>query len=454
MSTTNRSQLGDAAEPTAPVHWRYRDRVTRQNVLDAAAQLFEERGFANTRVEDIAAALDISGPTLYSRTKSKADLLRSVLDQVIAALDVDAAEAVDWNGPALAVLESTFHHHVVQSLRYRSYFNAFFNDQRQLPSRGQGRFGSWARAYTIRIADTVRRGQDDGEIRPELDANITATTLLALANWLPRWFRDGGRLTAAEVADRSWQVLSGGMVAPGRAISSSPRPRTDEREPAQAMPGLARGRSRGRAPVPLQQILDAAADLFDRRGFANTSVDDVAGAAGISKPTLYSRVAGKKGLLETVLDQGVAEFEHEALAVLQDQGPADAVLADFFLAHLGIATRRSAYVNVFFTEQLQLTDTAQQKFRRWSRSVVERVAEQVRSGQRAGCLCPEIDPMVAAFSILSAANWTARWVRTDGPLSSEEVAGRTWTLLAGGLSVEANAPSRRGRGPAKAQSAT
>jgi AcrR family transcriptional regulator len=66
---------------------------TRTQILEAAARLFVERGFAATSVRDIAAAIGISNPSLYHHFSSKADLLEQLLAEPLARTQQAVQEA-------------------------------------------------------------------------------------------------------------------------------------------------------------------------------------------------------------------------------------------------------------------------------------------------------------------------------------------------------------------------
>jgi AcrR family transcriptional regulator len=68
--------------------------------------------------------------------------------------------------------------------------------------------------------------------------------------------------------------------------------------------------SRGSAHLSAarRRVLDAATELFARRGFAGTSMQDVADALGIRKPSLYKHFAGKDALYGAVLERALAPF--------------------------------------------------------------------------------------------------------------------------------------------------
>ena len=60
------------------------------------------------------------------------------------------------------------------------------------------------------------------------------------------------------------------------------------------------------AEMTQRAVVDAARRLFDRRGYAKTTVDEIAKLARVSPATIYAQCGGKSGLLETLMDLGTA----------------------------------------------------------------------------------------------------------------------------------------------------
>lgn len=75
--------------------------------------------------------------------------------------------------------------------------------------------------------------------------------------------------------------------------------------------------SRGNAQEPVERILETATRLFASRGFAGTSIDQVAALCGAGKDTIYRRFPSKVALFEGVVEQARAR----ALARLQELAP-------------------------------------------------------------------------------------------------------------------------------------
>jgi len=73
-----------------------------------------------------------------------------------------------------------------------------------------------------------------------------------------------------------------------------------------------------------ERLLDAASTVFARKGFAATSIDEIAEAAGVTKGAVYSNFDSKEDLVRTVLDERLERRFRD----IADDVPADGSLAD------------------------------------------------------------------------------------------------------------------------------
>jgi AcrR family transcriptional regulator len=69
---------------------------TRRRILDAAARVFEEQGFAGARVDDIASEAGVAVPTVYKGFGNKVNLLVGALNQAMAGDEADSIDQQAW----------------------------------------------------------------------------------------------------------------------------------------------------------------------------------------------------------------------------------------------------------------------------------------------------------------------------------------------------------------------
>src|SRR5947207_10984988 len=68
-------------------------------------------------------------------------------------------------------------------------------------------------------------------------------------------------------------------------------------------------KSDGNGQFTRDRVFEVAAEVFHRKGYDNTSMSEVAEAAGLTKAGLYNHVSSKESLLFTVLDSGLVSTE-------------------------------------------------------------------------------------------------------------------------------------------------
>ncbi len=101
-------------------------------------------------------------------------------------------------------------------------------------------------------------------------------------------------------------------------------------------------------PERRRQLLDCALELFATQGFHQTAMNDIARAAGVTKPVLYQHFASKRDLYRELLDDvGQALQDTIAKATAQAAGPREQVEAGFTAYFRFVADNHSAYRLIF-----------------------------------------------------------------------------------------------------------
>ena len=173
--------------PTATRRARRAER-TRRRILDAATQLFVERGYHATTIDSIAERADVAVETVYSRFRNKPNLLQAILEPAI----IGAADGPDLlDRPEIAQIRACTHQPTqIQMLAAfsRGILERTHTAQRILRSAA----GSDPTAADLQRRDTQRRYRTqrayiemvlaNGPLRPGLGADDAADTYAALAN--------------------------------------------------------------------------------------------------------------------------------------------------------------------------------------------------------------------------------------------------------------------------------
>ena len=183
--------------------------LKREAVIHAAARAFNARGYHNTSLDDVAAALNVTKPTVYYYVANKEQLLfecfRAGLEPIQAA--IRAAEASSSGG--LARLNEVI----------RGYARAIASDYGWCMVRAEDQdlgpeTGRHIRALKSGIDQGIRRliraGIEDGSIEP-CDPKIMAFALAGAINWIAHWYRENQPMTADQLAEAFVDVLGRGL---------------------------------------------------------------------------------------------------------------------------------------------------------------------------------------------------------------------------------------------------
>lgn len=179
------------------------------------------------------------------------------------------------------------------------------------------------------------------------------------------------------------------------------------------------------------EILQAALGAFRERGYHATTLDDIAIRLGLRKTALYHYFPDKEAILYACHLESLSQLEQLAAeARTRFARPAEQ-LAFVIREHVRVMTDTLQGSPLAF-EVTALSPDHQREIIR-GRDGYERVLRDIIvQGIRAGEF-RATDPKLAAFAILGAINWIARWYQPGGPLAAQELGERFADQLLGGL---------------------
>src|SRR6266513_4887566 len=212
-----------------------------------------------------------------------------------------------------------------------------------------------------------------------------------------------------------------------------------------------RERLRDRA-VKREAVIRAAAREFNRKGYHNTSLDDIATALEVTKPTVYYYVTSKEQLLFECFVAGVEQIRAAFRSARQLQAPARERL-NAVLRHYGEAVGSEFGWCMVRAEDQDLSPAMSRHIKQLKSEIDQGIRRLIREGVHDGSIAP-CDPKLAAFALAGALNWIAHWYREDQSLTGAEIAEAFVAIFEGGLRPRGSAsalraralPARRARG--------
>jgi AcrR family transcriptional regulator len=196
---------------------RRRDPATkREAVLKTAAQLFLEKSYSRTSMNDVADRLKITKPALYHYFNNKEDILLECYRLGVGLIEETLNENADHCGTGLQKVEAFIHSYAtVMTVNFGRCVMRL--DEGDLTSVARAEMRAYKRKIDRRLRGFIQEGIGDGSIAP-CDTKIAAFSIAGALNWICMWYEPEGALSPEEIATQFARTLTQGLVA-GKASS-------------------------------------------------------------------------------------------------------------------------------------------------------------------------------------------------------------------------------------------
>ncbi|WP_062520824.1 TetR/AcrR family transcriptional regulator [Demequina silvatica] len=185
---------------------------TRQRILDAAAEVLSRKGYAGTRLADVAAVAGVQAPAIYYYFGSRdalveevmwvgAHLVRLHVEEVLAALPEGA-------GPMDRLMVAV-DAHLRFELQLSDYATASIRNAGHVPEQLRVRPAAEEALYSRLWRDLFVAAQQAGEVRADLDTSMFRLLLLGAMNWVVEWWNPRTRSLDELVATAQGMVRHG-----------------------------------------------------------------------------------------------------------------------------------------------------------------------------------------------------------------------------------------------------
>lgn len=180
--------------------------LKRERTIDAAVDLFYERGYENTTLDAVAERLGVTKPFIYAYFGSKAELLAEICARGIASsmTAIDSVMELEASPTEkLAILGERF---VTAVLESQMHIAIFTREEKNLDPDDFRRISDMRRDFDAKLNLLLREGCTAGEF-DIADVGMAALAIGGMVSWAYVWFRPSGRLQLADVAKEMTRVI-------------------------------------------------------------------------------------------------------------------------------------------------------------------------------------------------------------------------------------------------------
>jgi AcrR family transcriptional regulator len=181
-------------------------------ILEIAARLFGKSGFDKCSMQDISNATNVSKGTLYHYFKTKQEIYDAIFLNTLRRMTQYVGGSID--------IRSDSRNQLIQYFRaHAEYFDTHYWDFNATMLGIAGVSSSAMRDEAVQLRDQyeailrqiIMRGVESGEFHTR-EPNMTTRAALSLLNWMPRWYRPHGAMSAAAIAAYFAELLVDGLA--------------------------------------------------------------------------------------------------------------------------------------------------------------------------------------------------------------------------------------------------
>jgi AcrR family transcriptional regulator len=171
---------------------------------------------------------------------------------------------------------------------------------------------------------------------------------------------------------------------------------------------------------PRQEILRAAARLFQQQGYDATSMNDVAAALKLSKGGLYHHFQSKDEILYNIMSHAMDITEDRVINVVRKIESPEERLRTLIRLHIEVViSSEDREITVLLHENHPLPTALRRKINGRKKDYVHFVENLVADVQRQRNSTSQVTPRAAAFALVGMINWIYQWYRPDGSLTGD-----------------------------------
>ena len=193
--------------PRKPPERSYDPAETRRLLIAAALDLFAEKGFSRTSVQEVADRAGLTKGAFYHHFTTKDDVLHLIHDEFIDRALASQERALATYDTATEQLAKMAFDTTRICIDYQKHVLVFFRELHVIDGAVRDAILEKRRRSTALFEETLRCGVESGEFDGGLDPTVAALGLLGMWVWPYQWYQADGRRSPDEIA-RQFAIMT------------------------------------------------------------------------------------------------------------------------------------------------------------------------------------------------------------------------------------------------------
>ena len=182
----------------------------REEILEAAAELFKENGYAATTVRDMADRVGIEAASLYNHINSKDELLHEICFDVGHRFVHEMRSIASNNGNPTSKVTALIHLHIDMTTEKAAMVSVANDEWRHLSEPHLSEFIEMRTNYENCFLQILNTGIEQQHFR-QADSTIMLYTILSSVRWLQYWYREDRHIDVGEIKKEITELIIKGL---------------------------------------------------------------------------------------------------------------------------------------------------------------------------------------------------------------------------------------------------
>jgi AcrR family transcriptional regulator len=184
----------------------------KEKMTEQAVQLFDEKGFTVTSIQDIVESIGVTKGTFYYYFSSKEELLKEIHVRYIDGLLAKQEKILEDDSKCFREkLFDIIHLSIVDINEQGASAKVFFREMRHLSNESLDQIEPKRDMYRFNIEKLLKEGRKSGDFRNDFDVSVVAFGILGMMNWSYQWYKPGGAKSDKEIAGTFVDMVLNGI---------------------------------------------------------------------------------------------------------------------------------------------------------------------------------------------------------------------------------------------------
>lgn len=185
--------------------------MTRDDVLDAAAQVFRQKGYHGASMSDIAAAVNVQKASLYHHVTSKQEILLALLDRALVMLTEHISVIASQTLSPDQKLRQMIRAYLCGLADNADLTSVLLFEHRSLDKKSHARHVPHRDKFEALWRDVLDEGVQK-KVFDLKDTGLTVRALMGVMNWTLTWYQPNGEKSIEQIADEYADFILKGML--------------------------------------------------------------------------------------------------------------------------------------------------------------------------------------------------------------------------------------------------